>query len=996
MNNYKEIKSALIIQYNYKKKKIEKNDIKKEVNNLREFIFDIINQTNLNYDKEFINLNQLNLINEKITNIITILNNIDLSSEDFYHNKTYICIIKKEISDILKITNFSSLENLFNFINFENKEIIKKYNLIFKPLEINFYDKSIQKYYFYESLDNDNSINQLSYANLKIPINKNKFIEIKGYFLNDNLNFFCEEPFIKKKISFIKKELNFTSIPLLFISRYIKQLSLKSLILNNENDIIEEINNDYLELINLSNLNISSLVKNFVSSNMINQRKIIILLILSEKKEINHLSNLLFSLISNDSELLKQQPGYNTLYNSLHRSVQILLENNFKEKDKEKRENLFKSLTIENISYEKRISILKCSDIIKKKASEKLKELKSNKDNSSKAQQYLDTLLKVPFGIYKKECLFSYLNDYLEKFKKYMYEIQKIIPKPDLNNEDSIDAIEKIKILVNKFESDKCITENYVVSFLKNMEITVSELKNKDLETDIEFVNNKFKNLIINWKKLKKEKKEYMGNVRSIMDKCTYAQNEAKNTIERLVAQWINGTMDGAVLGICGPPGVGKTTLIKYGLSKCLYDKNNNCRPFFFIGLGGSTNGSTFEGHGYTYVNSQCGRIVEILTESNCMNPIIFIDELDKVSNTENGKEIVGILTHLTDPTQNNEFHDRYFSGIKFDLSKVLFVFSYNDPEKIDRILKDRITEIKVESLKKTEKLEISKNYILPEIIKSVGYNKEDIIIEDDCIDFIIENYTFEAGVRKLKEKLFDIIREINLNYILETNNIEFPFTVKIEYVQKVFTNKPTIKLQTIAKKPLVGVVNGLYATQAGTGGLTIIEVMKVPSDKTLSLELTGQQGDVMKESMKCAKSVVWNLLPEDLKKNIFEDYNDSYSGLHIHCPEGGTPKDGPSAGIAICTAIVSKLCNIKIKNDVAMTGEISLREGGKVLKIGGLSAKLLGAKKAGVKTVIIPEENKEDYEKIEKIDDLKIITVSHLKQVLEIALEKNNIKFLY
>ena len=859
MNKYKENKSALIIQYYLRKKILNKKDINIEIKNLRNYIFNLINQTNLNFENDLISSSKYNIINEKINDIINLFCNIDIFSDDLFHNKTYLCIIRNNIYNLLNLTSFNSLRNLFIFLNYSNENMIDKYNLIFIPLEIYISNNKIKNYFFDDKNDNKNdSILNLENAYLNIPY-KNKSLIIKGYFLSDNFNFFCEEDFIKKKIKFIKKELNFSNIPFLFITRYLKQLSLKKLILDDEELIIENINNDYQNLQNISNLNISSLVKKFVSSSIYEQRKIIILLLLSDKKDINHLSNLLFSLISNDSELLKQQEGYKILFNSLHRTIQILLENNFKEKDKEKRQNLFKSLTIENISYEKRISILKCDGHVKKKASEKLKELKSNKDNSTKAQQYLDTLLKVPFGIYKKEYLFSYLNDYLENFKKYMLEIKKIIPAPDLNNEDSIDAIEKIKILVNKFEAENCITENYVVSFLKNMQITVNELKNKKLETDIEFVNNKFKDLIIKWKKLKLEKKEYMENVRKIMDKCTYAQHEAKNTIERLVAQWINGKMEGAVLGICGPPGVGKTTLIKYGLSKCLYDKNNVCRPFFFIGLGGSTNGSTFEGHGYTYVNSQCGRIVEILTESNCMNPIIFIDELDKVSNTENGKEIIGILTHLTDPTQNNEFHDRYFSGINFDLSKVLFVFSYNDSEKINRILKDRITEIKVDTLKKTEKLEITKNYILPEILKQVGYDKNDIVIDDDCIDFIIENYTFEAGVRKLKEKLFEIVREINLNYILETNDINFPFKVNIEYVQKVFNNKPVIKLQSIPKKPLVGVVNGLYATQAGTGGLTIIEVMKVPSDKTLSLELTGQQGDVMKESMKCAKSVVWN-----------------------------------------------------------------------------------------------------------------------------------------
>ena len=210
----------------------------------------------------------------------------------------------------------------------------------------------------------------------------------------------------------------------------------------------------------------------------------------------------------------------------------------------------------------------------------------------------------------------------------------------------------------------------------------------------------------------------YMNEINKIMDDSVYGHTEAKRQIQRIMGQWINGEGSGYCFGFEGPPGVGKTSLAKKGLSKCLKDKDGISRPFSFIAIGGSSNGSILEGHSYTYVGSTWGKIVDILIDSRCMNPIIFIDELDKISRTENGKEIIGILTHLIDTTQNDKFQDKYFSGIDLDLSKCLLVFSYNDVNLIDPILLDRIHRIKFNFLSLDDKLKITKKFILPEIYK--------------------------------------------------------------------------------------------------------------------------------------------------------------------------------------------------------------------------------------------------------------------------------------
>ena len=346
------------------------------------------------------------------------------------------------------------------------------------------------------------------------------------------------------------------------------------------------------------------------------------------------------------------------------------------------------------------------------------------------------------------------------------------------------------------------------------------------------------------------------------------------------------------------------------------------------------------------------------------MNPIIYFDELDKISNTEHGKEIVGILTHLTDKTQNDTFEDKYFSGIKLDLSKALFIFSYNDPHCIDRILRDRIQEIQIKPLTKIDKMIITNDYVLPSIYKEVGFKLNEIDFPKNLLSNIIDNYTYEPGIRKLNEILFDIIREINLLKIMNIQNkFDTPYTISDEFVENFLADKPTVSHKMIASKPMIGMINGMYASSNYLGGITIIQVMKVLSERKLSLEkLTGNQGDVMKESMNCALTVAWNLLPDINKEKINETKNSfGGTGLHIHCPDTSTPKDGPSAGVAITLAILSCLMEIPILNTVSVTGEIDLL--GYVHKIGGVSEKVNGSIKAGVKTVILPSENKFDYQ---------------------------------
>lgn len=572
------------------------------------------------------------------------------------------------------------------------------------------------------------------------------------------------------------------------------------------------------------------------------------------------------------------------------------------------------------------------------KAMEKLKMMKSSIQGDSKAQQWLDGLLKIPFGIYKENNILTFKQEFVKKI-----------------NEENKD--------INIFS---------------------------DNDIDL-YVDNLSTKMIADWENYKINKRNYLCNIRKVFDSVVYGHKNAKLQLERIFAQWINGESKGAVLGLQGPPGTGKTSLAKNGLAKCLIDDNNEMRPFAFLPIGGSVNGSTLVGHNFTYVGSTWGKIVDILITSKCMNPIIFIDEIDKISNTEQGKEIISILTHLTDSTQNDEFEDKFFSGIKLNLSKALIVFSFNDPSLIDPILRDRITIIETNPLSLDEKLTIIKDYMLPEICKDVGFNTNEIIFNDELIKFTIETYTNEAGVRKIKEKIVEIVRDINLNRFY-TNDFNIPYYVTKDYIVKLLENYPKVRIKKLPFEPSVGIINGLYASSSGIGGITSIQAIKFPSDKMLELNLTGQAGDVMKESSQYALKNAYKLLTKEEQDKIIEDsHNKKSFGIHIHCPDGATPKDGPSAGLAFTLAIYSLLTNKKVNNKVCMTGEIDLV--GNAGIIGGLTAKLHGGKKAGCTLALIPTDNLEDLEKMrrEKIspedDNFKVILVDNINDIIKYSI---------
>ena len=485
--------------------------------------------------------------------------------------------------------------------------------------------------------------------------------------------------------------------------------------------------------------------------------------------------------------------------------------------------------------------------------------------------------------------------------------------------------------------------------------------------------------------------KNYITNVRKILDDSVYGHTDAKRQIERIIGQWINGTNSGYCFGFEGPPGVGKTSLAKKGLSLCLKDINDKPRPFSFIGIGGSSNGSILEGHSYTYVGSTWGKVVDILIDSKCMNPIIFIDELDKISKTEHGTEIIGILTHLIDPTQNDKFQDKYFTGIDLDLSKALFVFSYNDVNLIDRILLDRIHRIKFDFLSLNDKIEIVMKFILPEIYTKMGL--ENIIdVSSEVIEYIIDTYTNEPGVRKLKELLFEILGEININILKKAENYDIPIKItKDDVKDKYLKSHNYIINKKVGSEGRVGVINGLWANSVGSGGILSIEVSMFPSTTLMEFKLTGLQGDVMKESMNVAKTLACNLTEDGILKEYIERTKNLHmQGIHIHCPEGATPKDGPSAGAAISLAIYSLINNKKIRSDVAITGELNLQ--GEIMAIGGLDLKITGAIKAGVKEILYPKDNSQDYEDFvsknsSNLENIRFVAIDNIKDVINIIM---------
>lgn len=455
---------------------------------------------------------------------------------------------------------------------------------------------------------------------------------------------------------------------------------------------------------------------------------------------------------------------------------------------------------------------------------------------------------------------------------------------------------------------------------------------------------------------------------RKILDADHYGLDKVKTRIiESLAVLKRNPEYNGQIICLYGPPGVGKTSIVK-SLAKSMN------RKYVRIALGGVHDEAEIRGHRKTYIGSMPGRIMQAIIDAGTMNPIVLLDEIDKVGNDYKGDPSSALLEAL-DPEQNNSFNDHYID-FPIDLSKVLFITTANDTSTISAPLHDRMEIIELNSYSIEEKFNIAKQHLVKKELKKHNLYAREFKISDDAIYKIIECYTREAGVRSLEKNIATLCRKATVD--LENGKKSFKVTDKnlSDYLGVEKYSK-----DEIPKENQIGVVNGLAWTQVG-GTMLPIEISAL--DGTGKIELTGNLGDVMKESAKTAVSYVRSRTKEYGIESDFYKTKD----IHIHAPEAAIPKDGPSAGLAITTALVSELTGVPIKRNVAMTGEISLK--GKALPIGGLKEKSMAAYKAGCDTVIIPKDNFKDLSEIcdEVKTAVRFIPVSSFDEVMIQALE--------
>lgn len=830
------------------------------------------------------------------------------------------------------------------------------------------------------------------------------------------------------------------------INRVLETITIKDALITGNEDFCKRIFTILSDVTYVKINKLTSTIRRFVDMDIYGQRSMIMnLLLYNQEDDVQYITYLLYDLISAKSSIGNSidSSEQQMMYDSFPWKLKLYFKDTMKHTIKYTKDMMSK-YDINRVSLEQQIYVMKVPENVREKAMAKLKEIKGKSDDSgAKAKQYLEGLLKIPFGVYREEPIIKKpknLNSIFLGSLNLIPESTRVEFVNKYMNSKTKSHYSALEILQLSEKFETWVKENILNTFSDNLQtysakqlnqlwsLFCNEYKGNDAEL-LAILGDKRQTSIVKQEKqrilrshlnkcsetllskmidsvcanaehsyqkpiqevqrsksIAGEFKQDLKNVVDILDDSIYGHETAKNQILKIIGQWMNGEQFGYCFGFEGSPGVGKTSLAKRGLANCLKNENDNSRPFSFIALGGSCNGSTLEGHSYTYVNSTWGRIVDILMDSKCMNPIIYIDELDKVSKTEHGKEIIGILMHLIDSTQNTGFQDKYFSGIDIDLSKALFIFSYNDPSQIDSILLDRIHRIKFDNLALNDKLVITRKYILPEITKKMGL-EECVELSDEVISHIIETYTLESGVRKLKEVIFDLYGEINIELLrCDDPNMKIPISVTIESLeQKYLAKYNKVHEKKIHDKPQIGVMNGLWANSLGQGGIIPIQAGYFPTSTFLDLRLTGMQGDVMKESMNVAKTLAWNLLTDLERKSCLEKFEKTKEqGIHIHCPDGATPKDGPSAGAAITSVIYSLLSGKPISNTLAMTGEINLK--GEITEIGGLEQKILGGIKAGVKTFFYPSLNSREFDKfMKKYKDNKLLEGIELKPVSDI-----------
>lgn len=469
------------------------------------------------------------------------------------------------------------------------------------------------------------------------------------------------------------------------------------------------------------------------------------------------------------------------------------------------------------------------------------------------------------------------------------------------------------------------------------------------------------------WDKVCRDHKD-IAYAKKVLDEDHYGLEKVKERVlEFLAVRALTKKGDSPILCLVGPPGTGKTSIAK-SLARALK------KPYVRISLGGVRDEAEIRGHRKTYVGAMPGRIASALKQAGVKNPLMLLDEIDKVSNDYKGDTFSALLEVL-DSEQNSKFRDHYLE-VPMDLSEVLFVTTANTLQTIPRPLLDRMEVIEVSSYTENEKMHIAIEHLIPKQLERHGLAPDQLTISRNALWKMARNYTKEAGVRQLERKIGDICRKA-AREILETKKKAVHVTERNLHL---YLGKELYIYQMANKADEIGIVRGLAWTSVG-GDTLQIEVNVMPGEGEILL--TGQLGDVMKESARTGISYIRSVSREHkIEENFFKEHD-----VHIHIPEGAVPKDGPSAGITMATAMMSAITGRKVRADVAMTGEITLR--GRVLPIGGLKEKLLAAKNAGIRTVIVPQENEPDVEEIssEITRGLEIIPVSHMDDVLKIAL---------
>lgn len=560
----------------------------------------------------------------------------------------------------------------------------------------------------------------------------------------------------------------------------------------------------------------------------------------------------------------------------------------------------------------------------------------------------------------------SRVRKQMEKSQKeyYLNEQMKAIQKElgDGDEEDEISAymskIEKTRL--SKEAKDKALAE---VKKLKNMGPNSAEAT--VVRNYLDWI------LDIPWKKRSKVNKDLQYAL-DVLNADHYGLDKVKERIvEFLAVQARSDKVRGPILCLVGPPGVGKTSLGK-SIAKA------TGRSFVRTSLGGMRDEAEIRGHRRTYIGSMPGKIIKGMKKAGTTNPLFLLDEIDKLGNDYRGDPSSALLEVL-DPEQNSAFNDHYLE-VDYDLSDVMFVTTANSLD-MPRPLLDRMEIIRLSGYTEAEKIEIAKRHLMPKIFEENGVKEKELSIKPDAIRDIIRYYTREAGVRNLERELSTIARKAIKEILLAGDKEKLPIIVNAKNLEK-YLGVIKYRYGEAEDKDQIGVTTGLAWTEVG-GDILFIEAVDMPGKGIV--KQTGKLGDVMKESIETAYSVVRSHSKDlGINPEVFEK-----TDIHVHVPEGATPKDGPSAGIAMYTTLVSVFTKIPVRKDVAMTGEITLQ--GRVLPIGGLKEKLLSALRGGIKTVIIPKDNEKDLSEIPDNvkQGLKIIPVSDVKEVLKIALRK-------